>query len=159
MNQHAAKSRALSVAQWRELTKEGLFIPVRFHLSGNSMWPLIRIHRDQVTVHPIHRPLKRGDIVLFADDLGRYVVHRVWKLEEDHVVTLGDHCHWPDAPLRYDQIWGLVTEMERSGRRVSLDCRASRAWGLVWMGLFPVRKAYYTTRAFAGCIYRKLKGR
>ena len=159
MNQQPVRNRTLSVAQWRELTLEGLYIPVRIQLNGHSMRPLVRKQRDFVTIHPLKRPLQRGDVVLFADNIGRYVVHRVWKLEPSHVITMGDHCEAPDLPLEYDQIWGLVTKLERGRLEISLDCPAARFYGALWMGILPLRRRYYHIRAFAGRIYHKLKGR
>ena len=159
MNKQAVRNCALSVVEWRKLTQEGLSIPVRIQLNGYSMQPLVRRLKDHVTIIPLKRPLKRGDVVLFADDLGRYVVHRVWKLEENRVITLGDNCKYPDAPLRYDQIWGLVTKVERGSRAIDLNSAAAKAYGHLWMALYPMRTTYYKTRAFGGRIYRKLKGR
>lgn len=159
MNERPVRRCALSVEQWRVLTQEGMNIPVRIRLAGNSMWPLIRIDRDHVTVVPLRRPLQRGDIVLFADDAGRYVVHRVWKLDEDCVITLGDHCVVPDAPLRHDQVWGLVTKLERGSHVIDLDTPAARLYGRFWMGTLPLRRVYDLALNFARRIYRKLKGR
>ena len=159
MEKQPLKIQGLTVIQWRQLTREGAWIPVRIQLNGCSMQPLIRKLRDHVTVHPLKRPLKRGDIVLFADDTGRYVVHRVWKLESDRVITLGDNCKQPDSPLTYDQIWGLITRLERGQIQINLDSGVSRLFGRAWMGLFPFRQLYYKTRAWAGCVYRKMKGR
>lgn len=159
MEKQPVKIRELTVAQWRLLTQEGAWIPVRIQLNGSSMQPLIRRMQDYVTVQPLNRPLKTGDIVLFADDAGRYVVHRVWKLEPDRVITLGDNCPHPDSPLRYDQIWGLVTKLERGRIRVDLDSGASRLYGRIWMRLCPIRRLYRRLRALAGRIYRRRKGR
>lgn len=149
----------MSVNEWRALTLEGMCIPVRIQLNGHSMRPLIRRMRDFVTIMPVTRPLKRGDVVLFADDAGRYVVHRVWKLGRDGVITLGDNCRAPDAPLRYDQIWGLVTKLERGRITLSLDRAKARLFGRLWMRLFPVRRMYWMLRAFAGRCYRKIRKR
>ena len=159
MNKQAVRNCALSVVEWRKLTQEGLSIPVRIQLNGYSMQPLVRRLRDHVTIIPLKRPLKRGDVVLFADDLGRYVVHRVWKLDETCVTTLGDHCYQPDPPLEYSRVWGLVTKLERGSRVISLDCSGARAWGRFWMSLLPLRRMYDRCRSFAKQIYRKLKGR
>ena len=159
MNKQPQRSMGLTVEQWRQLTLEGAWIPVRIQLNGSSMQPLIRKLRDYVTVEPVKRKLKLGDVVLFADDAGRYVVHRVWKLEADRVITLGDNCRNPALPLAYGQIWGLVTKLERGSIRVNLDSGASRLLGRVWMGLFPIRCLFYNIRACAGRIYRTMKGR
>ena len=152
-------SRGLTVAQWHQLTQEGAWIPVRIQLHGSSMQPLIRRMRDYVTIEPLNRPLKIGDVVLFHDGAGRYVVHRVWKLEPNRVITLGDNCKNADRPLSYGQILGLVTKLERGCIRMNLDSVISRLFGRLWMELFPVRCLYYKMRSYAGGVYRKMKGR
>lgn len=128
--------------QWRHLALDGNDIPIRIHLDGDSMRPLIRRQRDMVTIIPLRRALRRGDIVLFADDAGRYVVHRVWKLGKAQVTTLGDHCMRPDPPLRRDQVWGLVIRVERGGRMLRVDQPMMRLLGRIWMALLPVRIGY-----------------
>lgn len=135
--------RTLSVEGWRSLAGEGVDIPIQICLAGESMRPLIRKGKDPVTILPLHRPPKRGDVVLFADDRGRYVVHRVWKVGAGVVITLGDHCDAPDAPMPPEQIWGLVTEVRRNGRRIPLDNGAARLLGRLWMDLLPLRRRYY----------------
>ena len=153
------QSLTLSVVQWRRLTQEGVYIPVRIQLNGSSMQPLIRRERDYVTIHPIHRPLKRGDIVLFADNTGRYVVHRVWKLDEHSVITLGDNCECPDVPLEHSQVWGLVVKLERGSHVIRLDTPGARTCGRLWMSILPLRRLCRRSLRMAKRIYRKLKGK
>lgn len=136
-------TRQISVEAWHTLAGEGSTIPIRIGLDGDSMRPLIRRQRDKVTIVPLTRPPRPGDIVLFADSAGRYVVHRIWKTTDTYVVTLGDHCTKPDEPLRYDQIWGLITDVKRGHRTIPLDTPMARAYGKLWMALLPMRKRYY----------------
>lgn len=131
-------------------------IPVTICLEGDSMRPLIRRGRDHVTIIPLVRPLKVGDVVLFQGGSQRFVVHRVYKLREDAVCTLGDNCWTPDGWMPLSQVWGLVIRMERNGRTWSLDCTASRAFGKIWMFLHPLRLLYKRLRHFAGKCYRKI---
>lgn len=137
------QKRTLSVEGWHTLSREGTDIPIQICLAGESMRPLIRKGKDPVTILPLRRPPKRGDVVLFADSRGRYVVHRVWKVGQGIVITLGDHCDAPDAPLTQEQIWGLVTEVRRKGRRIPLDNAVGRLLGRLWMDLLPLRRRYY----------------
>lgn len=138
--------RSISVEAWHGMALKGSDIPIRIGLQGDSMRPLIRREIDQVTIVPLKRPLRRGDIVLFADVLGRYVVHRVWKIHQDLVLTMGDHCVHPDLPMKKSQVWGLVVSVERNGRRIRLDCASARFLGRLWMNLLPVRRIYYRIR-------------
>lgn len=153
------QKRELSAESWRKLMLEGINIPVRIQLTGCSMQPLIRPQRDYVTIEPLKRLPVRGDVVFFADDAGRYVVHRVCRLSEEFVFTQGDGCPAQDPPLRYDQIWGLVTKLERGKRVILMDCTRARNFGKFWMAILPFRLLYHHARALGGRAYRKWKGR
>ena len=77
---------------------------VCFRVTGNSMFPLFRAGRDSVCIRPcssvtIEKP-KRGDIILFCIS-GKYILHRVMRIEGNRVVTAGDGNRGFDAlPLR-----------------------------------------------------------
>lgn len=135
--------RSLSVADWHALAQEGSDLPVSIVLNGDSMRPLIRRNRDTVTILPIRRPVRRGDIILFADGNGRYVVHRVCKCRNDWIQTIGDHCTAPDIPIPPDNVWGLVIRVQRGNRTISLDHPLARSLGRFWIALLPLRKCYY----------------
>lgn len=149
------KTRSIPIGEWVALAREGAAPPVTIPLEGSSMQPLIRRHIDPVTIVPLHRPLKKGDVVLFTNAPGRFVVHRVWKLEETSVQTLGDNCLNPDSWIPYDCVLGQAVSFSRNGRRYRLDTPASRIWGRFWMTLYPIRKCYRKLRSFAGRCYRK----
>ncbi len=155
------KRLSLSIDRWYELSKEDVYLPMRIMVYGTSMSPLIRIKRDFVTIVPLKREPIVGDIVLFRDYRGdRYVLHRVWKVEGDTVLTFGDHCICPDAPMTRDCVWGLAVKIERGKRVIPTDSDKARKWGLKWAKaehkLFPL---YQRTRSFAARIYHKIIGR
>ena len=119
------------------------------------MRPLIRRGKDPVTIVPLERPLLKGDVVLFR--LGeRYIVHRVWKLEDGRVRTFGDNCWNPDPWIPENQVLGLVVKYARDGRGHRLDTPQARAWGRAWMAIHPIRLCYKRLRALAGRCYRKI---
>lgn len=149
-------TRSIGIEQWCELSKEGIAPPVTIPLEGSSMKPLIRRGIDPVTIVPLQRPLKKGDVILFTTNPGRFVVHRVWKLKEGYVCPLGDNCWNPDGWIPEENVLGQAVCYVREGRRHRLDTRFARLWGRAWMALFPVRKVYYRARALAGKCYRKL---
>ena len=141
--------RSLSIQEWRQLALEGAMLPVTIRLDGDSMRPLIRRGLDAVTILPLNRPLKIGDIVLFQDSQNRYVVHRVYRLRDGLVQTYGDNCWNPDPWMPHEKVWGLVPRMQRNGHSYCLDCRLARWWGRGWMFFHQVRKIYITCRGFA----------
>ena len=131
------KSIALDIAEWVALCQDGACLPVKITLAGNSMHPLIRIHRDVVTIVPLYRSPKVGDVVLFARDDGNYVVHRLYKIKGETVQTLGDGCIVPDASMPITAICGLVTSVKRGRWVIRLDTAVARFFGRIWIGLLP----------------------
>lgn len=144
--QNPPSIRNISVERWHALAREGIDLPMTIPLNGSSMQPLIRRNIDTVTILPLRRPVKSGDIVLFADPRGRYVVHRVCKRKSDLVITIGDHCQKPDPPLSENQVWGLVTNVHRNSRNIPVNTPIARSLGRIWMALLPLRRVYYTIK-------------
>ncbi len=156
LTEDACETRALSIAQWHALAGEGTAIPMRIPLDGDSMRPLIRRGRDMVTIVPLARAARRGDVVLFRAGDGRYVVHRVYRLAPGRVRTLGDHCAHPDPWMPESRVLGLAVLAERGALRLKLDAPAARAYGRAWMALLPARRMYLRGRSLAGRALRKM---
>ena len=149
------QTRSIPMDVWCDLAREGSAPAVTIPLEGDSMRPLIRRGRDPVTIVPLQRPLQKGDVVLFR--LGeRYIVHRVWQLQDDMVRTYGDNCWNPEPWFPKQQVLGLVVRYVRDGRAHPLDTPAARAWGRCWMALAPIRRCYKRARSLAGRCYRKI---
>ena len=149
------QTRSIPLETWYELAREGSAPPVTICLEGESMRPLIRRGRDPVTIVPLSRPLEKGDVVLFR--LGeKYIVHRVWKLEEGRVRTFGDNCWNPDPWIPESQVLGLVVKVSREGKIRRLDTPEARRWGKAWMAIHPIRLCYKRLRALAGRCYRMI---
>ena len=147
---------SLGIEQWHALGLEGNMLPVTICLEGDSMRPLIRRGKDPVTILPLSRPLKISDVVLFQGGPGRYVVHRVRKIRENRVQTLGDNCWNPDRWMPLENVWGLVIRMERNGHVIRLDSSLARFLGRVWMAFHPIRLLYRRCRSLAARIIKKL---
>ena len=147
---NATETRLLTIPQWHELAQNGTVLPMRIPLDGDSMRPLIRRRSDRVSIVPLTRPLLRGDVVLFEHPAGRYVVHRIYRMRDDSVQTLGDHCWKPDPWIPQSCALGLAVLLERNGRRIRLDHPAARLLGRVWMAGLPLRRGWWQCRALAG---------
>ena len=134
-------NRTFSVPEWHRLAQDGTKIPVRIPLSGWSMEPLIRMNKDIVTSIPLEEIPQIGDIVLFADQKqGRYVVHRVWSLNDGKILTWGDNCPAPDNWLPLEDVWGKAVLIERGKRKI----QPNPAKGMKWAGFWH----------WAGTVYR-----
>ena len=123
----------LSITEWHDLAGEGAPIPMRILIRGNSMFPLIRINRDYVTIYPLQGRPETGDIVMFAiPERNRYVLHRAWKVEDDRVLTWGDNCKNPDGWLPLEMIWGKAVLIERGKRDIRPDRKAGMRLARLW---------------------------
>ncbi len=119
------KTLTAAVDEWLGLVRGGMNIPVRITLDGVSMEPLIRKDTDVVTITPLERKVRRGDIVLFLDTLDRYCVHRVIRWKKGKIITRGDNCMGADFASEPERMIGLVVSVTRDGRRIFLDTRRS----------------------------------
>lgn len=158
-----ATVRDLSVREWHALAEQGANIPVRITVNGWSMQPLIRKGRDPVTILPLTRGIRQGDIVLFSDPAReRYVLHRAWQVEESRVLTWGDNCVSPDGWLPVSAIWGLAVQLERGGRTLRLDSESAAKRGMIlaryahWRCRTRVRMCK-ALRPVLGSVWRRLK--
>lgn len=153
---HSKQTRTIGITDWCALAKEGSAPPVTICLEGSSMMPLIRRGKDPVTIVPLQRPLKIGDVVLFTTGADRYVVHRVWKISEEKLRTLGDNCVNPDPWITQDCVLGQAVLYSRNNVKHRLDTTAARLWGRAWMAVFPLRKCCIQLKGILRGYYKKL---
>lgn len=131
---------SISIRDWAALAQSAGASNVRIQLHGNSMRPMVRKERDEVTIAPLTRELKRGDVVLFQARDGRYTVHRVIRCDPGQILTQGDHCRHPDFPTSLENVFGLVVQVERGRLHLPIDNAFSRFCGLFWIRILPVRR-------------------
>lgn len=131
---------ALSIEEWKRLAEAGSAPPIRIPLTGGSMRPFVRSGRDIVRIEALRNRPARGDIVLFLGTDGRYTVHRVFRVWDDMVQTLGDACPCEDAPVPLKNVCGIVTEIHRDGRVFRTASPVMRMLGNLSLFLYPIRK-------------------
>lgn len=129
------KTSALTIDKWIDLSKNGLSLPITFLVDGDSMWPLIRRNRDQVTAIPLSRMPRVGDIVLFKShsDPGTLVVHRIWKVKGTQVRTYGDGRLSPDIWMPVQDVLGIITKIQREKKEIYPSNLFWRLFGRIWL--------------------------
>lgn len=121
--------KTISVPEWHQLAEKGATLPVRIQLNGSSMAPLIRMNHDYVTVVPLKEIPATGDIVLFYEPCtDRYIVHRVWDVQKERILTWGDNCHKPDGWRPRETVWGKITKIERGKRTIYPNPEKGLKW-------------------------------
>lgn len=112
---------------------------VTMRAKGNSMLPFIRDERDSVVLQR-SKNMAVGSIILARLQNGSYVLHRVYRLEKEEIVLMGDGNLYATERCRRNEVVGVVTQIIRDGRQVDCTSRKEcfKAW--VWRKLLPVRR-------------------
>ena len=148
-------NKSISIPEWFRLAKEGIAPPVRIQLNGGSMYPLVRMKRDYVTIAPIRDMPAAGDIVLFLNgNTGQYVVHRLWKVENDKVLIWGDNCPAPDGWFQMETVLGKVVLVERGKRVIYPNPAKGLRWAEFW---HRIRPGYLFCRRIKQGIARRIR--
>lgn len=82
-------------------------------ISGNSMTPFLVHQRDTVYLSKVDSQLKCGDMVLYQRDNGRYILHRILRVNGDFYTMIGDAQIHPEPEIRKDQVRAVVTAVRR----------------------------------------------
>lgn len=99
----------------------------RFQAKGFSMSPFIR-DKDVITVARVQKEkLQTGDVVALMNPLKKAViVHRIVGKAGAGILLKGDNCDTPDGIFAPDAIIGLVTKVERNGKKVRSGGRSAK---------------------------------
>lgn len=112
---------------------------VTMRAKGNSMFPFIRSERDSVVLQR-RQEITVGSIVLARLQNGSYVLHRVYRLEKEAVVLMGDGNLYARECCHRNEVVGVVTQIIRDGQQVDCTSRKERFKAWVWRKLLPVRR-------------------
>lgn len=123
--------------------------PLRIQVNGRSMEPLLADGRDSVVIVKKTSPPKKGDIVFFVDSLGRTIMHRVYRFDENGYYFLGDALRRAEGPVPEEQIFAVVTHIVRNGRSISMKSPSMRLYGFVRAhtgNVIPYAVAYFRNK-------------
>lgn len=122
---------------------------------GLSMLPMLRQGKDKVELSPLPHKLQKYDLPVYQLKSGKYVMHRVVAVHEDHYTCLGDNLAEYET-VYPEQMIALVTAFTRGDRRIEVTNRWYRLYARLWVALFPLRRLYRRTRAALGRLKRRL---
>lgn len=94
---------------------------------GYSMYPMLRPHKDIVTVSRVNGELKKGDVVLYPGSDGKYILHRIMRIKPDVFIIRGDNNYFTEI-IKKDKIVGILKEFYRGGKHI--DCAQNRKYQL-----------------------------
>ena len=121
----------------RELTEEGK--EVSLLITGNSMSPFLVHERDYIYFKKPDRPLRRGDMVFYQRRNGQYVMHRICRVTAEGFDIVGDGQTVIEHGVRQEQIFGLITKVQRKGKRLTDGDFWWEFFRRVWLRVIPLR--------------------
>lgn len=134
----------LYVGMLKSLVLEGK--EVSMVITGSSMAPFLIHERDRILISPVRDPLRRGDMVFFQRKSGQYVMHRIRKVKKngetgrEEYDLIGDNQTETEGPIERDQIFGLITAVERKGKWLRPGCFWWEFFRRVWLRMIPIRR-------------------
>ncbi len=97
----------------------------RFQAKGHSMAPTIR-DNDIITISPLGDIVpRRGDVLAFRHpERPQMLVHRVLHAKGKRYFVKGDNCPTADGWVPAENVLGLITSVERNGKKRFWPCHA-----------------------------------
>ena len=109
-------------------------------VTGNSMSPFLIHERDEILISPPDGTWKKGDMAFFVRDNGRYVMHRICKVEKNgDCYFVGDAQQLMEGPIRKDQIFGKITKVKRKGVWIDEKDFWWKFFERIWINIIPLR--------------------
>lgn len=125
------------VSVLKELVEEGH--QVSLLISGSSMSPFLCHHRDTIYFKQPDRDLKVGDMVFYQRRNGKYVMHRICRIRPEGYYMIGDAQREIEGPLQREQIFALITAVERKGKLIRPGDFWWEFFARVWLRVIPLR--------------------
>lgn len=108
-------------------------------ISGSSMAPFLIHQRDTIYFKKPDRELKAGDMVFYQRRDGRFVMHRIKRIRPEGFYMIGDGQTEIEGPLQREQIFGLVTAVQRKGNMIRPGDFWWEFFAKVWLRIIPLR--------------------
>lgn len=125
-------------------------------VKGSSMMPMLHHGISTVRLKTPGKSLKKGDVILYRRENGRYVLHRIIAVKSgENYLCCGDNCRETETVLQ-NQVFGVVCAFTRKGSEHTVEELPYQCY--VWMMVhsMPVRGLLIRLRRMAGrCLHRK----
>lgn len=125
------------VSMLKELVEDGK--EVSMLVSGASMSPFLGHARDTVCFQKPDRELRVGDIVFYQRLSGQYVMHRICRVKAEGYYMVGDAQTDIEGPLEREQIFALITKVNRKGCWIGPGNFWWEFFEHVWIRMIPLR--------------------
>lgn len=125
--------------EYRNLLEDESIEALPLLISGNSMSPFLVHGRDTVYLSRLTGPVKRGDVLLYKRDSGAYILHRVYKVEADSCIMVGDAQTELERGIRTDQVIAVMSSALRKGKIQKPGSLWWEFFSKLWIRIVPLR--------------------
>ena len=123
------------------IEKDGILVQLT---KGISMMPLIRQNRDTIIVKKIENPPKENDVLLYKNNAGKYVLHRVIKVLKNGYIIRGDNNFFNEYDIKDENIIGILDGFYRDDKYI--DCNKNKMYKIY---IQLNRRTYYLRKFFS----------
>ena len=117
---------------------------VRVPVAGSSMVPFLAPGRDAVLIAKAEGPYRRGEILFYTREGGRYVCHRLHHADGQGLYFAGDAQSTLEGPIPEGRVFARVTKVYRKGRWIGPDSPVWIFYERVWLlALGPRERALH----------------
>lgn len=153
MRESYVKNKELFALMQQELQQGRMAM---FTVSGNSMAPFLIHNRDQVQLQQVNPSrLKKGDIILYQRTDGKYILHRITKVEAGGYYTTGDGNSYRDGFVPQDAVLARAVRFYRKKLVIECDSFFWRGVFGLWMATYPIRGLMFRAVALASVIKKR----
>lgn len=136
-----------------QLRENGVYVSTT---AGVSMKPMLRNRRDRIVLLPVgDKTLKKWDLPIYRRPDGRYILHRIIDVKDDHYVIRGDNTYRKEYVPK-EWVLGYVSEFYRGKKHVCTDQRGYRFYAAFWHRIYFLRLPLYCARRLASRIKHKI---
>lgn len=127
---------------------------VAIPVTGGSMVPFLH-SGDMAYLDLPDSPLKKGDIVLYTRENGRYILHRIKRINKDgSFIMVGDAQQEMELLPRRELIHARVTSALHCGKHIHPGQPRWWFYQHIWLNIVPIR---HFLMALSGKLKRKKK--
>ena len=127
-------------------------------VTGWSMIPMLHNRRDSVVIEPVMGRQKKGDLILYRRENGRYVLHRILRVKKEGYICCGDNQFFTEK-VEENQLIAVVTRFTREGKSCSVDNAGYRRYVWWWVNFHWLRWSYLIPRRLLGDIRTAIRHR
>ena len=136
-----------------QLRENGVYVSTT---AGVSMKPMLRNRRDRIVLLPVgDKTLKKWDLPIYRRPDGKYILHRIIGVRDDHYVIRGDNTYRKEYVPK-EWVLGYVSEFYRGDRHICADNRGYRFYAAFWHGIYFLRLPLYNARRLASKVKHKI---